>query len=815
MSPLRLLDEISQDVRYAIRGLRQNLGFAVIVTLILALGIGANTAVFSLINGLILRRLPVEKPEELVRLSNPGFSYPIVEQVRKRAGDIFSSLFAWSIEDLVVDWNGEVGTIQTLIVSDEFYSTLGIRPAYGRTFTGEDQAVVISYDSWERRFFRDPSTIGRLIRVGRLPMTIIGVAPKGFFGVAPGMAPEITIPLASLSQINPDEPDPQRQYGRAWLHIMARLKSGLSLAQANSAFQIFWPQVMEAVTDPNMPPARRARFLSRRTALEQARSGFSRVRNGISQSLLILLALVGLLLLVGCATVANLLLARAEARRREMAVRLAIGASRGRIIRQLLTEGLVLAVLGGLGGLLIAAWESTMLMSLLSTPEDPVRLHTVMDGWVLGFSSLLCIFTAVFFAMAPAFRSASVDVGPVLKDDTRILSGGRRWLGRLLVVAQVAISFILVFGAALFVRSLNLILSEDAGFQRENLLIVSSDAASAGYDEPRRAAFYAQLIEVLSQHPGIQSVSLSQYPPISGEDGSWTGSIGIDNVPPQQGPEIVHFNAVSPHFFRTVGIQLLKGRDFQSQDNGSEARTIVINQALARTFFGNEDPIGHRISVGLDPLHQNMEIVGVVQDAKYQTLQESPHRIAYIPLLHGRLGKPFLQVRTMSNTAVIAAVVRDEIRNLDRSVAVTIQTAEDRIRETLVPQRAVALLSTVLGLVAVLLASAGLYGLMAYYINRGANEIGLRIALGASGRTIRMMVLQKTLMLAGVGALFGLGASLALARFVRGALYGIGAADPIALIGSSLIMCGVAFFAGYLPAYRASRMSPAVALRVR
>ena len=815
MSLIKLVDQIPQDVRYATRGLRQNFGFAAIVVLILALGIGANTAVFSIINGIVLRPLPVERPQELVRLANPGFSYPIFEQVRARGGDIFSSVFAWAIEDLVVDWNGEAAVMQTLLVTDEFHSTLGVTAASGRTFTGtsaEDEVAVISYDAWDRRFRRDPSVIGKTVRVGRLPMTIVGVAREGFFGVAPGMAPEITIPVRALPKVNPEDPALLRQSGSAWLHIMGRLKPGLDVVQGDSALQVFWPPVMEAVTDPKMPEARRARFLSRKTALEPAATGFSRVRNGLGQPLIILSGIVGLLLLVGCASVANLLLARAAARRHEMAVRLAVGASRGRIVAQLLTEGLVMAILGGLGGLLLAAWGSTALMQLLSTREDPVQLGSVMDGWVLGFSIVLSILTAVVFALAPAFRCARINAGPVLKDDARVLSSGGQWIGRSLVVAQVGLSMMLVFGAALFIRSLNLILSQDAGFQRDNLLIVSTDPSSAGYDETRRVAFYTQLLERAAALSGVQSASLSQYPPISGEDGMWTGNIGID-APPQQGPDNVHFNTVWPGFFRTAGIQLLQGRDFGTQDGPSGTRTAIVNDSFARRYFPNQDPIGHRITVGLDKLRQNLEIVGVVQDAKYQTLQESRRQIAYLPALQHGVGNEFLEIRSLANPASIATALRDEIRNMDQSIPFTVQTVEDRIRDTLVAERVVAILSTVLGSVALLLATAGLYGLMAYHVNRRTNEMGLRIALGASGRMIRAMVLRKTLVLAGIGVLLGLAASLALGRLVRSALYGITAADPIALMASALIMCGVAFFAGYVPAYRASRVDPAVALR--
>ncbi len=814
MSILRIIDQLVQDVRYAVRGLRQNFGFAAAVTLILALGIGANTAVFSVINSLVLKPLPVEKPGELVRLARPAFSYPIVQQFRARGQALFSSLFGWTIEDVTVAWNQEPEMVQALVVDGEFYATLGVRAIRGRTFTDEDEVGVISYDTWERRFGKDPGVVGKVVQVGRLAITIIGVTPEGFFGVAPGMAPEITIPLRSFPKVKPEESQILRQSAASLLHVMARLKPGVTLTQANSALQVFWPQVMEAVTDPNMPAARRARFLSRMTELESASSGFSRVRNGVFGPLLILFALAGLLLAVACATVANLLLARAAVRQQEMAVRFAVGASRVRIIGQLLTEGLVLSALGGLGGLLVATWGSAGLITLLSTADDPIRLTGVLDGGVLIFTLALSVMTAMVFALAPAFRAARLDVAPALKDDSRsVIAGRKRWLGRSLVVVQLGLSMILVAGAALFIRSLNLILSQDAGFDRQDLLVVTTDAASAGYEESRLVTFYEELLDRLRTQPGVQSVSLSMFPPISGTNGgAWTESVGIDGSAPQQAREnMTYFNPVSSGFFRTVGIPLMKGRDFGPQDNYTGPKTVIVNESFARAFFPNQDPIGHHVSVGLDPSRQNLEIVGVAQDAKYQNLQEPARRIAY---------QPWLQLNNASNVVievrapiVVAKTVRAEIRSIDAAVPVTLQTAEDRIRESVLPQRVIAILSACLGGVALLLASAGLYGLMAYQVSRRTSEIGLRMALGASGRNIVALVLRESLVLAGSGVALGLAASIALGRIVRGALFGITSTDPIALAAAVLVMGTMALLAGYLPARRASRVDPSAALR--
>jgi putative ABC transport system permease protein len=808
-------DRFIQDVRYAARGLRENSTFTAAVTLILALGIGANTAVFSLVSGLVLKSLPVERPDELVLLARPAFSYPIFKEVQSRGSSIFANLFSWTIDDFAVDWSRQPEMAQVLLASEDFYATLGINAIQGRTFSVEDDVAVISYDLWERRFARDPGIIGKVIRVGRQPMTIIGVTPKGFFGVAPGMAPELTIPLRAYTKVRPEQSDAFRQSTSSWLHIMGRLKPGITITQAGAAFQTFWPHVLETVTDPNQPPARRARFLSRITQLESARAGFSRVRNGVFRPLMILSALAGLLLLIGCATIANLLLARASSRRQEMAVRVAIGASRGRIVNQLLTEGLVLSALGGLGGLFIAAWTSSGLISLLSTTDDRIQLVAVIDRRVLAFTMALSIVTAVIFAMVPALRAAAVDVSSSLKEDARVRGlRPRSRLARSLVIVQVGLSMILIVGAALFARSLNAILSQDAGFQRDNLLTVSMDPTAAGYNGTRLLTFYDELLERLRNKPGVQTVSLSVYAPIS-PDGSWTETIGIDGNQLQQNREnMTLFNPISPGFFRTVGLPLLKGRDFGRQDDSSGERTVIVNESFARAFFPNTDPLGHHINVGLDPSRQGMEIIGVVQDAKYQTLQEPSRKMAYQPWLQLKEAENFvIEVRATDSSKGLANLIRREIREMDRSIPVKVETIDERIRESLVSERVVAVLSAVLGIVALLLASMGLYGLMAYQVNRRTNEIGLRMSLGANRWSILTLVLRESLMLAGIGVLIGIGASIALGRIVRGMLYGISSSDPAAFIFATLAMAAMAMIAGYLPARRASRVDPASALR--
>jgi predicted permease len=822
------LDRVLQDVRYAVRMWRRTPGFTSVVALILALGIGANTAVFSLLDGVVLKSLPVERPDELVWFRHPGFSYPIFEQVRARER-IFSGLFAWDIEELNVEWGEELESTQTLLASGEFYPTLGVEAIAGRTLGPQDDrpgggaqglVAVISEECWRRRFGGNPGIVGKTVRIERLPFMIIGVTRRGFFGVAAGMAPEITIPLTTFPTLKPEEADILRSPTSAWLHLMGRLKPGLTLQQAESALQTFWPQVMEATTNPGMPPDRRARYLSRRTRLEPGRSGFSRVRNQFAGPLWVLLALVGLLLLVACATVANLLLARVAARRREIAVRLALGAGRSRIVGQLMTEGLMLAGLGALSGLLVASWSSEGLVRLLSTTRDPIALDLAPDSRVLTFTVALAAATAILFALAPAYRATAVDPGPALKEAASVLREGRRrwWLGKSLVVSQVALSMLLLVGAALFTRSLTLLLSQDAGFDRTNLFIVSTDPLFAGYRGPRLVTYYAQLLERIKAAPGVRSASLSYVPPISNDMGSWTQSISIDGAPPQPESETyTFFSAVSAGYFDTVGTRLLQGRDFGPADDESGPRTVIINESLARAFFPHQNRLGRRISIGRHAARRNLEIVGVVQDAKYQRLQEPTRRIAYVPYRQfpefAGGSNLVAEVRVAAASTAVADAIRRQIRALDRAVPVRLETVTDRIRESLVKERVLAIMSAVLGGVALLLASAGLYGLMAYTVSRRTNEIGIRIALGAAERTVLWMVLRESLVVAALGLAAGLGASLALGRLIGRWLYGLTGTDPVALGAASTIMLGVAMVAAYLPARRAARVDPTVALR--
>jgi predicted permease len=818
------LDSVRQDVSYALRILRRSPSFAASMILVMALGIGATTGVFSLLDGLLLRSLPVHDPARLVYLSRPSFSYPIFTELRTRAPHVVSGLFAWNLDRVNVAWTTELEPADVLMASGDFYAVLGVGAALGRTLTPGDDRIgggpdglvaVISHKAWQRRFGGEPAVIGRTIRIQRQPFTIVGVTPPRFFGVAPGLAPEVTIPLTSLQDAEALEATTS-----AWLHLMGRLPDGVPIDRANAALQSIWPAVLEVTTRPGMPADRRAMYLSRTTWLESARAGYSRVRNQFEEPLWLLLTLGGLLLSVATASAAHLLLARSAARRREFAVRLAIGAGRARVMRQMLTEALVWTLLGAAAGLLVARWGSRVLIALMTTWEDPIALDVSPNGRILLFTLGLTLVTTCLCAVLPARRATRASAVSMLKEFGGMdWAGSRRWSpGASLVSAQVALTVVLLFGAVLFGRSLQRILSQDAGFDRDPILVVSAEARAAGYEGGRHAVFYADLLDRLRALPGAESASLSWYPPVSDQDGAWTQSLAADGGPLQQDPlRQVYFNAVSPGYFRTMGIRLLQGRDFAVSDGPASGRVVILNETLAHRLFPRGNPLGHRVGIGRHATRQELEIVGVVSDAKYQDLREPTRGVAFLPcaqLAEFMGGEDlFAEVRAIGPLGRVAEDVRRAVRLLDAAVPIRMQTIDDRIRESLVTERVIAILAGGLGIGALALACASLYGLLAYSVSRRTGEIGLRLALGARPSDVLWMVLRQSLVLGVVGTAAGLAAAIALGRLARNVLYQVSETDAIALAASAGVMLTVALCAGWFPARQAAAVDPAAAMK--
>ncbi len=747
------LESTWQDVLYALRMFRRAPAFTATLVLVLGLGIGATTAVFTLVDGLILRALPVQSPDRLVYFSSPSFSYPVFQEVRARSTDVIQSVAAWSVEDMHVAWGQELEPAAVLTASGGFFATLGVTAAIGRTFSEEDDQVgggphgrvaVISDAAWRRRYGGDPGAIGRTVRVGPETFTIVGVTPGGYSGVTPGMAPEITIPL--LSTVRPAQ---LKSPTSSWVHLIGRLRDGVTLLEANTALTRFWPDVLEATTPSSVDADRRAHFLGRKTSLESASAGFSRVRNRFARPLWFLFALVGVLLLIACASAANLLLARGAGRRREIAVRLAIGAGRTRLVRQMLTESLVWTLLASLAGLLIASWGANALVALMTTREQKIDLDAGVSLRVLLFALGVAAVTSAVCSVLPAIGATRIDPAAGLKvapDSTRAMPS--RWAsGRWIVAAQVALSVLLLGSAALFGRSLYTVLAQSAGVDRQNVLVLAADVDAAGYDEERAARFYQELLERVRQVPGIAAASLSMYPPLSGGDGAWTENIGIEGAQPIPGSITVYFNTVSSNYFGTTGMTLLRGRDIADGDHESAVPVVVVNETLARHFFPGQDPLGRRITIGRAQSRKDLQVVGLVSDAKYQRLQEAPRAVAFLPWRQQRGDNMFIEMR-VTPRASVSELVRREVRALDVVVPIHMQTVADRIRESIVTERVLASLAGLLAAVAAVLACAGLYGLLAYGVSRRTREIGVRLALGAERRAVVLGVLSESVVLA-------------------------------------------------------------------
>ena len=822
------LDALKQDLRDAFRMIVRRPLFTVMSVTALLAGVGAATVAFVLLNTLLLRPLPVENPDELVYLDAPSFSFPIVREVRERSA-FFVNSFAWNLEQYDVIWGTEPEPTLVLQASGSMYQTLGVQPVLGRLLTSTDegtshadvQAVgVLSYRAWQRRTGGDPNVVGRMVRLQGVPITIVGVTPPDFFGVAPGRDPEITMPVTLAARL-PGNGDVLIQPAMAWLHFMGRLRPGVTRGQAEPEFQVTWGQVLEATTSSRLTAERRARFLGRQTKLMPGARGYSSVRNQFREPLMIVASLAALLLIVGCASVANMLLAGTWGRSRELAVRLALGCSRARLARQLISEGLMLASIATVAAIFVSQWAAQALVGLLTTTLEPVSLDLAIDWRVIVFAVVVVIVTAVSFSAAPIVTALGVEPGPALKAGSRQAASQGSLVGRALVAVQVALSVTLLIGAALLLRSLGHLMAIDPGFDSRDLLIVRIDPSQVSDgDETEPGALtlmYRNVLDSLHRTPQVASASVSLYPPISDEDGAWTQSVSADGEPLVEDLTRTFFNSVSPAFFKTLGTRLIAGRDFDWSDTPGAERVAIVNETLAARLFPEQNPVGHRITVGRDASRENLLIVGVVADAKYQRLQEPTRSIAYLPHLQTRQhedGTPmFASIRVSHASENTARAVRNAIATADPRLTPHVERLTDRIRESLVNERLLAVLGTALAACALLLASAGLFGLMTHLVARRTREIGIRIALGASARKVLGEVLKQALGLAAIGLALGMAIGVGAGGWIRGVLHGVNPADPVALVAVAIITLTIALCAGLLPARRAASVDPAIALR--
>jgi predicted permease len=801
-----------------------------VVVLTLALGIGANTATFGFLDRLLLRSLPVQKPHELALVAErwqdglaggvaTSFNYPLYAEYRDR-NQVFSGLTAYS--DLTVSLRvGEANElIKGVIVSGNYFSLLGVKAALGRAFLPEEDrqplthpVTVISHGLWQRRFGADPAVVGKTITLNGHPFTVVGIAPREFRGTIAGAAPELYVPMMMqpwvMSGRDPSF-NPLQQRTFVWLELLGRLKPGVTHQQAQAAMKVLAGQIAK------VEPMNTGTNL----LILEGRRGHDQQAQQARLPLLLLMATVGLVLLIACANVANLLLARAVTRQREIAVRLAVGASRGRIIRQLLNESLLLAGLGGGCGVLLALWLGEALAALVP-PDFPVRLEAGLDYRILLFAVAASVATGIAFGLAPAWQASRAQLVPVLKEGAPVAEVlRRRWgLRNLLVVGQVAMSLMVLVCAGLCLRSLNRLQAIELGFDPARLLAVWIDTGLAGYSEARGQQFFANLKERAGALPGVQAASVTPFMPLSGRGGR-TDVERIEGYEIPEGKRVDwNFSLISPDYFRTLGFPLLLGRDFSAQDGANSLKVLIVNQVVARRYWPNQDPIGKRVTLSSpnqDAGPDVREVIGVVRDGKFRKLLEEPTQMMYFPLTQSQFFEPVscLLLRSASEPRALLAAVRSLVRSLDPDLPLLrLSTLAEHRSRLLFPQRLVAMMLGAFGLVGLLLAATGIYAVIAYAVDQRTREIGIRMALGAQWEDVVRLIVREGAILVAAGLALGAGAALAATRLMRSFLYGVGAGDPLTYASAALLLALVALAACWLPARRAARTDPMVALR--
>jgi putative ABC transport system permease protein len=837
------------DLRYAARVLTKNPVFTAVAVLTLALGIGANTAIFTLLDQILLRLLPVKEPQQLVLLTMRGrhygnnwggnaISYPMYRDFQDH-NEVFSGMFCRFPTRVSLTFGGQAERVEAEMVSGTYFSVLGVSTALGRTITPEDDRVpngaplvMLSYNYWKQQFAGDPAILGKTLTVNKYPMTVIGVAQAGFEGVELGFTPKVFVPVTMQHQVLVVPTDMLKDRRTRWVNAFGRLKPGVTTAQAKAALQPFMHSMLELeVREAAFAHASaydREQFVKCWIDVLPGSQGRSYIRPDLSTPLWVLMAITGVVLLIACANLANLLLARATGRQKEIAVRLAVGASRGRIISQLLIESLCLSALGGLTGLALAFWADKALMAVyLPADSGGLSISAAPDFRILGFTLAVTIVTGLVFGLVPALKTTKPDIGKTLKDQAgAVVGGGHGGLRKTLVVAQVALSLLLLIGAGLFLRTLKNLSSLGPGFPVERLVGFNIDPSLGGYTVEGSKIFYQRLTDSLSSIPGVESVGLASMRIIEGDE--WDSSMTVEGYNPARPEDRAqpYMNMIGPRYFATLGVPIVLGRDFTLQDNREVKKgpepdnwtptAVMINQTFVRRYFPGQNPIGHHLGFGIDPgTHTDMEIIGVVKDIKYTNLRDDIPPQAFIPYLGSHfLGSMTVYLRTAVDPDQLMPIVRGKVRELDPALPIyDMRTMPVQISNSLTTERMIASLAAVFGFLATLLAAIGLYGVMAYTVSQRKREIGIRMALGAEPRKVIWLVMRDVLWLVAIGVAVGVPASLGLMRAVESQLYGLSAHDPgtlaLATAGLALVACA----AGYLPAFRASRLDPMVALR--
>ena len=826
----------TNDLKLAVRGLFRNPLFSIVAILSLSLGIGANTAIFTLIDQILLRRLPVKNPDELVMLyqsgphsgSNMGsrmHSYPIYQEYQKRAEPL-SEVLARRLADASISVDNQTERIEIEMVSGNFFTMLGVGPAAGRVFNSreDDQTyqghpvVVLSYDYWNRRFNRDQGVVGKKILVNNYPMTIVGVSAAGFAGIDPARSPQMRVPIQMKPVVVPEwgwvHLDDERT---RWVQVFARLKPGYTIESAQPILQGLFTQIrqhemtLEGAKD--WSPYIREQFMKGRLNLQKADIGYSPLRNDFSTALIVLMAMVGLVLLIACANVANLLIARGFMRQREIAVRLSLGATRGQLVRQLLTESVLLSLIGGAVGVGLSVALTRGLIALIPQ-QNPLLIQPTPDLRILAFTFVLTLITGVVFGLLPALRASNPDQWATLKEAAGNVAGtgGSLFLRKGLVAAQVALSFLLLFGAGLFVRSLQNLQTTETGIQMDNLVTFRLSPALSGYEDQQTVNFYAELLERLRSSPGIKSAALASVGLLAGDE--WDSTTSVEGHSAADGEDMQAFmNALSPGYFETMGIRFIEGRDFTRADVREDNKYAIVNRKFAQHFFKDKSAIGKRLGRGLGPeTKHDIEIIGVVEDSLYEGPREGVRRQVFWP--QWGKGSAVFYVRTTQASAGAFNLIRNEVKRLDQAMPVyDVKTLQGQLDETLLTDRLIALLSAGFGMLATLLASIGLYGVMAFIVARRRKELGIRLALGAEPSGVIWIVMREVLILLTIGLAIGIPSAIALGRYVSSQLYGIQPNDPWIAVSTVALLAVVSVAAGLIPAGRASRIDPVLALR--
>jgi predicted permease len=812
------MQTLIQDLRYGARMLMKRPGFTLIAVISLALGVGANTAIFSVVNAYLLRPLPVEEPEALVGLYNKipqdpnynRFSYPNYIDARNR-NRVFESLAAYYFTPFNLSGGGQTERVNGKVVSGNYFSTLGVKMNRGRAFLPEEDrapnanpVVVIGYGLWQRRFGGDPALVGKTITLNGQGFTVVGVAPPQFQGAEVGMVPDVFVPMMMQSRAMPGR-NWLDERGAGWLRVVGRLKPGVSVEQAQAEMRALGDQMRSENPQING---------SFGIAVVKDFGIHPQFRGEVRNFLVILMAVVALVLLVACANVASLLLARAAERQQEIGVRLALGAGRLRLIGQLLTESMLLALLGGAAGLMIAPWLIDALsVAMAQANPMPSSVEFPLDRHVLAFTGAASVLIGLIFGLAPAISAARTDLMKIIKGETAGRAQVRARLRSIFIGAQVALSFALLVAAGLFIRGLRQAQRIDVGFDTEHQLLLAFDLGLQGYDRERGRAFQQQLEQRVAALPGVQSVTLADVEPL-GLDSDQDFGVVIDGYTPPNGLQevTIDYNVVGANYFQTMGIPLVHGRDFGAQDHEKSPPVAIVNETAARRFWPNQPAVGKRVRYGSGG--PDVEVIGVARDSKYITLGEEPTPYLYSPLSQNYHSSATLQARASGDPSQLLGAVQREIRALDKDLPVFgVKTMSQHLQGALMAPRLAAGLLGVFGAVAMLLAAVGIYGVVSYFVAGRTREFGLRMALGARPSNVARLALRGGMTPVWIGMAIGLGASLAATRLLASFLYGVSASDPITYAAAAVLLGAVALLASFIPARRATKVDPMVALR--